>query len=41
MDITKPAGTTPMVPYADFRILARIPVEQIAINPKLVQNPGY
>ncbi len=40
-DITKPAGTTPTVPYSDFRILARIPVEQVAINPSIVQNPGY
>lgn len=40
-DITKPAGTASAVPYADFRILARIPVEQVAINPSIVQNPGY
>jgi starch-binding outer membrane protein, SusD/RagB family len=41
-DITKPvAGGTPTVPYTDFRILCRIPVEQVAINPAITQNPGY
>lgn len=40
LDITKPAGRT-MVPYSDYRVVARISDTQMDANPNLVQNPGY
>ena len=39
-DITKPAGRT-MVPYTDFRVVARISDTQMDANKNLVNNPGY
>lgn len=33
--------TTGNVPYGDTRILAPLPVSEILVNPKLVQNAGY
>jgi len=38
--ITK-AGLSAPVPYADIRILAPLPVDQVQLNSKLRQNPGY
>lgn len=38
--ISKP-GNIPPVPYSDYRILAPLPVEQLTLNDKLVDNPGY
>jgi hypothetical protein len=40
MDISK-HGNFDEVPYTDYRILSNIPLEQIQLNDKLVQNPGY
>jgi len=41
-DITKPAAlNVPILPYSDFRVLSRIPVDQVVLNPHLRQNPGY
>jgi len=40
MDITKPEGRT-LVPYEDYRVVARISDTQMDANPSLVQNPGY
>lgn len=39
-DITKPAGRT-LVPYTDFRVVARISETQMDANKNLVNNPGY
>ena len=39
-DITKPAGHT-LVPYTDFRVVARISDTQMDANKNLVNNPGY
>ncbi len=39
-DITK-AGLSATVPYADFRLLAAIPIAEVQLNTKLRQNPGY
>lgn len=42
LTITKAAGNNASpVPYSDFRILSRIPIDQVAQNAKLKQNPGY
>ena len=40
LDITKPAGHT-LVPYSDFRVVARISDTQMDANKNLVNNPGY
>ncbi len=40
MNITK-HGNFLVVPYTDYRILSNLPLEQIQLNKKLVQNPGY
>lgn len=40
MNITK-HGNFLEVPYTDYRILANLPLAQIQLNDKLVQNPGY
>ncbi|WP_232279603.1 RagB/SusD family nutrient uptake outer membrane protein [Sphingobacterium spiritivorum] len=37
-DIIKDAGN---VMFNDFRILGRLPIREIEINPNLIQNPGY
>lgn len=39
-DITKPEGRT-LVPYTDFRVVARISETQMDANKNLVNNPGY
>jgi tetratricopeptide (TPR) repeat protein len=43
LNITKAAGNNAStVPYTDFRILSRIPVDQVVQSGgKIVQNPGY
>jgi hypothetical protein len=42
MDIPKPAASgLPDVAYSDFRILARINFDYLAVNPLLEQNPEY
>ncbi|MFZ6023233.1 MAG: RagB/SusD family nutrient uptake outer membrane protein [Bacteroidota bacterium] len=38
-DVTKPAGT--VIPYTDFRLIARFPQSEIDNNPNIIQNPGY
>lgn len=40
LPITK-AGSFEPVPYADYRILAPIPQDQLTLNPALQNNPGY
>lgn len=40
MTITKASLSAP-VPYNDFRILAPLPNDQVQLNTKLKQNPGY
>jgi starch-binding outer membrane protein, SusD/RagB family len=40
MNITK-HGNFLEVPYTDYRILSNLPLAQIQLNNKLVQNPGY
>lgn len=40
MNITK-HGNFLEVPYTDYRILSNLPLAQIQLNTKLVQNPGY
>jgi hypothetical protein len=40
LNITKPAPR-PVVQASDFRIIARLPVGEVQLNPNLVQNPGY
>ena len=42
MDISKTAdsGVSP-IPYSDFRILAKIPSDQVFLNSLLEQNPNY
>ncbi|MDX2305159.1 MAG: RagB/SusD family nutrient uptake outer membrane protein [Microscillaceae bacterium] len=40
LNISKPAPNPP-IQYSDFRVLSRIPVEQVQLNPSLEQNPGY
>lgn len=40
LDISKPEGRT-LVPFEDFRVVARISDTQMDANPSLVQNPGY
>lgn len=39
LDVQKPAGS--VISYADFRILAPIPLSEVQANPNLIQNPGY
>ncbi|WP_339905182.1 RagB/SusD family nutrient uptake outer membrane protein [uncultured Cyclobacterium sp.] len=39
-DITKHDGFLD-VPYTDYRILSNIPLDEITLNEKLEQNPGY
>jgi hypothetical protein len=43
LDITKPAaaGVPGPLPYSDFRILQQLPNDQVLLNPRLRQNPGY
>lgn len=42
LNIPKPQiSATAEIPYENFRILARIPPDQVDNNPELVQNPGY
>ena len=41
MDIPKPQTTFGQLDYTDFRMLARIPVDQVVLNETLQQNPGY
>ncbi len=41
LDIPKPQSGGGVLPYTDYRILAPIPETQVALNPDLVQNPGY
>jgi tetratricopeptide (TPR) repeat protein len=42
LDIPKPAASTqPTLSYSDFRILGRIPVDQVIQNSLLKQNPDY
>ena len=42
LDIPKPQVTgANVLPYTDFRVLARIPVTEVTNNSLLVQNPGY
>ena len=40
LDIPKPQLGT-VIPYSNFRVLARIPEGEVDNNPQLVQNPGY
>jgi starch-binding outer membrane protein, SusD/RagB family len=40
MNISK-HGNFLEVPYTDYRILSNLPLSQIQLNNKLVQNPGY
>ena len=40
-DIPKPQTGFNVLPYTDFRILARVPQSEVELNPQLVQNPGY
>jgi hypothetical protein len=40
LTITK-HGNNESVPYSDYRILAPLPVDQLTLNDKLVDNPGY
>mgnify|MGYP003632572820 FL=1 len=39
-NISKPEGFLD-VPYTDYRILSNIPLDEITLNEKLEQNPGY
>ena len=39
-NISKPEGFQD-VPYTDYRILSNIPLDEITLNEKLEQNPGY
>ena len=39
-NISKPDGFLD-VPYTDYRILSNIPLDEITLNEKLEQNPGY
>ncbi|MCA6077906.1 RagB/SusD family nutrient uptake outer membrane protein [Fulvivirga sedimenti] len=41
MDIPKPQTTFGQLDYTDFRMIARIPVDQVVLNESLQQNPGY
>lgn len=42
LDVPKPvASGVGTLPYTDFRMLQQIPNDQIVLNPKLKQNPGY
>ena len=42
MDIPKTAASQQSpLPYSDFRILSRIPIDQVSQNSLLKQNPGY
>ncbi|QHL88650.1 RagB/SusD family nutrient uptake outer membrane protein [Nibribacter ruber] len=42
LDIAKdPQVAAAAIPYTDPRVLAPIPADQVALNPKLVKNPGY
>jgi starch-binding outer membrane protein, SusD/RagB family len=38
---TLPAAPQAAIPYADFRFIWPIPVDEIIQNPIIVQNPGY
>jgi hypothetical protein len=40
LTITKHGNNQP-VPYSDYRLLAPLPVDQLTLNDKLVDNPGY
>jgi hypothetical protein len=47
-DINKSSNTLPAstvysttIPYSDFRLLARIPIGEVSVNPNLKQNFGY
>lgn len=40
MNIPKPEASNDLQ-YTDFRMLARIPVDQVILNESLEQNPGY
>lgn len=41
MNIPKPQGNIPTIPYSNFRILGNLPNGDVDINPNLLQNPGY
>jgi hypothetical protein len=42
MDIPKPASSgLPPLSSTDFRILARVNVDYISVNPLIEQNPNY
>ncbi|MBC6110252.1 RagB/SusD family nutrient uptake outer membrane protein [Pedobacter fastidiosus] len=40
---TLPANATPstIIPFTDFRLLARIPLTEVQNNPNIIQNTGY
>ena len=41
VDIPKPQTSFGQLQYTDFRMLARIPIDQVVLNESLQQNPGY
>ena len=41
LDIPKPQTGFSVLPYTNFRVLARIPFDQVSNNDLLDQNPGY
>jgi hypothetical protein len=38
---TLPSVTEPFIPYADFRFIWPIPIDEFVQNPIFLQNPGY